>query len=505
MQSPGKQPPSWLSAALAGIVAALVALGVAELVVATNSVFRSPVVSVGNRVIDLAPPGLKDFAIETFGTNDKLALLIGIGILLLGYAALVGVLTFRRRLAWGVLGVALFGAIGAAAAVTEGVALSSLPSVAGALAGIAVLWFLHRGWQGGTEASESRRRLLAGLGASALLAGGAGAAGLLLQRRFAIDPSAGVLPQVRRPLPPVPETVSFDIAGLVPFVTPNEDFYRIDTALTIPQIAPQDYALRIFGMVEREVTFTYEDLLNRPQVEADITLTCVSNEIGGRLVGNARWQGVVLADLLAEARPAAGADQIVGRSYDDYTCGFPTAVLADERPALVALGMNGDPLPAVHGYPARLVVAGLYGYVSATKWLREIELTTFDAFDHYWVERGWATEAPIKTQSRIDTPSAFAELPAGRHIIAGVAWAQTRGIEAVEVSIDGGEWQEAELAEALTDTTWRQWRLPWDVTSGRHTITVRATDGTGATQPEERTRPIPDGATGWHQVVVMGQ
>ncbi|MFN2487296.1 MAG: molybdopterin-dependent oxidoreductase, partial [Acidimicrobiia bacterium] len=256
--------------------------------------------------------------------------------------------------------------------------------------------------------------------------------------------------------------------------------------------------------VEREVTLSYQDLLSRPQVEADITLTCVSNEVGGRLVGNARWQGVLLAGVLSEAGIQVGADQIVGRSEDNYTCGFPVSALDDGRPAMIALGMNGDPLPAVHGYPARLVVPGLYGYVSATKWLTEIEITTFAAFDHYWVPRGWAAQAPIKTQSRIDTPAALATLPLGQQMTAGVAWAQTRGIQKVELSIDGGEWQEAELAEEVANTTWRQWRLPWEVTSGRHTLTVRATDATGETQPEERTRPIPDGASGWHQVVVMG-
>ncbi|CAN5328239.1 sulfite oxidase [soil metagenome] len=492
-------------AALAGIVAGITALGFAELVTAMNSTFVSPVVSVGDRVIDFAPPWLKDTAISLFGTNDKLALLIGIAALVLAYAATVGVLAFRRNLAWGLIGIGLFGAIGAAAAVAEGEVLSSLPSVGGALAGMAVLWFLHRGWQGGSEVSESRRHLLAGLGASALLAGGFGATGVFLGRRFAIDPSSGVLPPVRQALAPIPSGTGFDVPGLASFVTTNEDFYRIDTALTVPQIAAADYSLKIFGMVDREVVLTYQDLLNLPQVEADITLTCVSNEVGGRLVGNARWQGVLLSDVLAQAGIQSGADQIVGRSFDGYTCGFPTAALEDGREALIALGMNGDPLPAVHGYPVRLVVPGLYGYVSGTKWLEEIELTTFAAFDQYWVPRGWAAEAPIKTSSRIDTPAAFTALPPGKQMIAGVAWAQTRGIETVEVSIDDGPWQLAELAEELNNTTWRQWRLEWDVTPGRHTITVRSTDTTGALQVEERARPMPDGATGWHQIVVTGQ
>ena len=504
MLSAEAQSLSRTLAAAAGVVSGLAALGVAEVVSSANSTFESPVISVGNRAIDFAPSGLKEFAISVFGTNDKIALLTGIGVLLLGYSALIGVLAFRRSLYWGLLGIGIFGAIGAAAAVSEGEILSSLPSVVGALAGMAVLWFLHQRWQGGPEVSESRRQLLAGLGASALLAGGLGATGLVLGGRFRVDPATGTLPLVSDPLPPIPEAAGFDTAGLASFVTTNQDFYRIDTALTIPQIAADDYTLRIFGMVEREVTLSYQDLLDRPQVEADITLTCVSNEVGGRLVGNARWQGVLLADVLADAGIQSGADQIVGRSYDDYTCGFPVSALDDGRQATIALGMNGDPLPAVHGYPARLVVPGLYGYVSATKWLTEIEITTFAALDHYWVPRGWAVQAPIKTQSRIDTPAALATLPVGQQMIAGVAWAQTRGIEKVELSIDGGEWQEAELAEEVANTTWRQWRLPWEVTSSRHTLTVRATDATGETQPEERTRPIPDGASGWHQVVVMG-
>ncbi len=498
-------PTSRPFAAAAGIVSGLAALGAAELVTAADSRFESPVISVGNRFIDFTPAWLKDLAISAFGTNDKIALLAGIGLLLLVYSALVGILAFRRRFVWGLIGIGLFGVIGAAAAISEGEVLSSLPSVAAALAGIAVLWFLHQRWQRGAEVSESRRQLLAGLGASALLAGGLGATGLLLGRRFQIDPSSGTLPPVRRSLPPIPPSTGYDIPGLSSFVTTNEDFYRIDTALNIPQIAADDYSLRIFGMVDREIVLSYQDLLNRPQVEADITMTCVSNEVGGRLVGNARWQGVLLAELLAEAGIQAGADQIVGRSYDDYTCGFPTTILEDGRQALLALGMNGDPLPEVHGYPARLVVPGLYGYVSATKWLKEIEITTFAAFDQYWVPRGWAAQAPIKTQSRIDTPAALATLPVGLHMVAGVAWAQTRGIEKVEVSIDGGDWQEAELADELNLTTWRQWRLPWEVTEGRHSITVRATDASGTTQTEERARPMPDGATGWHQIVVIGQ
>ncbi|MEQ9163154.1 MAG: molybdopterin-dependent oxidoreductase, partial [Ilumatobacter fluminis] len=262
------------------------------------------------------------------------------------------------------------------------------------------------------------------------------------------------------------------------------------------------WTLRITGMVDEEIELTYDELLQREIVEADITLSCVSNEIGGNLLGNARWTGVRLDDLLAEAGIAADADQIVGRSVDGYTCGFPTAAL-DGRNALVAVAMNGEPLPLEHGYPARLIVPGLYGYVSATKWLEEIELTRFDAFDQYWVERGWVEDAPIKTQSRIDTPRGLQTVQAGTVPIAGAAWAQTRGIERVEIQIDDGEWVEARLADPLNDVTWRQWSYAWEATPGRHDIRVRATDGTGAIQTDERTEPFPSGATGRHQIVVM--
>jgi DMSO/TMAO reductase YedYZ molybdopterin-dependent catalytic subunit len=286
-------------------------------------------------------------------------------------------------------------------------------------------------------------------------------------------------------------------------VTPNADFYRIDTALTAPQVRTEDYSLRIHGMVDDELELSYADLLARPMIERDITLTCVSNEVGGRYVGNARWLGTPLADLLAEVGVRSGADQLVGRSVDGYACGFPVEDALDGRDALVVVGMNGEPLPIEHGFPVRLVVPGLYGYVSATKWLTEIELTTFADFDHYWVRRGWAQRAPIKLMSRIDTPRGLGKVTAGTVPIAGVAWAQTIGIGAVEVRIDDGGWRPAQLGDVTTKDTWRQWLLPWEATAGRHTITVRATDANGAIQTDERAEPIPDGASGLHQIVVI--
>ena len=494
-------------AAAVGVLAATTAIGVAELVAAFGRSLRNPLFDVGDRVIDAAPSWLKDFAISVFGTNDKIALLAGISILLAVFAATIGVLALRRRFAYGIGGIAVFGLIGAASAVAgpEG-PIAVLPSVLGSLAGLGVLaWFDGGLTSLGFEEDAGRRVFLTQIGLGFAGAMTAGIGGRFLSGRlFPVNTDGTSLPAVANPLPELPESVDFGIDGLAPFQTPNADFYRIDTALSVPRIDPSTYQLRIHGMVENELTLSYEDLVRRPQIESDITLTCVSNEVGGRLVGNARWQGIPLDALLAEAGVDPSADQVVGRSVDDYTCGFPVEAATDGRDALVAIGMNGEPLPLEHGFPVRLVVPGLYGYVSATKWLTEIELTTFDAFDQYWVPRGWAERAPIKISSRIDTPGAFANV-SGDVVIAGVAWAQTRGIESVEVRIDDGSWQEAELAAPLNDTTWRQWKLPWTATPGRHTITCRATDATGETQTEQRSRPMPDGSTGWHSVVVMGE
>ena len=304
------------------------------------------------------------------------------------------------------------------------------------------------------------------------------------------------------PLPPLPAGTELGTPGLTPFVTPNADFYRIDTALSAPQVPTDDWVLRVTGMVDNELELTYDDLLARDLIERDITLTCVSNEVGGRLAGTARWLGTRLDDLLSEAGVHEGADQIVGRSVDGYTCGFPVSAAMDGRDALVAVAMNGEPLPIEHGFPARLIVPGLYGYVSATKWLTEIEVTTFAGHDHYWARRGWATEAPIKLFSRIDTPKGLARVAAGTVAVAGVAWRQTVGVTAVEVQIDDGDWQPTELGEVPSADTWVQWRLGWEATPGRHTLRVRAIDAEGDVQTADRAEPIPDGASGHHQIVV---
>ena len=296
---------------------------------------------------------------------------------------------------------------------------------------------------------------------------------------------------------------NFDyIAGIVPLITPNEDFYLIDTALSYPQVDPADWSLRIHGMVNREVEISFDELLDLGLVQEQVTLSCVSNKVGGGLVGNAEWVGVPLATVLDQAGIQPGATQIVGRSVDRWTAGFPTEVALDGRVAMVAVQMNGEPLPISHGFPARLVVAGLYGYVSATKWLSDIELTTWEAFDGYWIPRGWSKEGPIKTQSRIDVPRRDSTIDPGPTAIAGVAWAPTRAIERVEVQVDEEPWVEAELSRETTTNSWRQWMVTWNATPGEHQVRVRATDGTGTTQTSERSDPAPDGATGWHTIQV---
>ena len=521
---PAPTRPSRTFAVIAGLVTAGIALAVAELVAGLDRRWRSPVLDVGDRVIDAAPPIVKEFAVDTFGTNDKPVLLIGIGALLAIYAGIVGVIALRHRLVAGVIGIGLFGVVGVWAASSRRAAAPwhvVLPSVVGTFAGIGALMLVHRslhtqqptpatsGDDDGRHAASGRRQFLqrAGtlLAALSLGAAAVAAAGRRLGQRFtAAESRAAVrLPRPVRQLDPLPAGAQVDAASMTPFVTPNADFYRVDTALTAPQVRTEDYTLRVTGMVEHELSLSYDDLLRRVLIERDITLTCVSNEVGGQYVGNARWLGTRLAELLREAGVRQRADQVVGRSVDGWACGFPLTDALDGRDAMIAVGMNGEPLPIEHGFPARLIVPGLYGFVSATKWVTEIELTTFAEFDHYWLRRGWAQKAPIKLMSRIDTPRGLAQVAAGTVPIAGVAWAQTIGIGAVEVRIDDGPWQRARLGDVTTKDTWRQWLLPWEATAGRHTITVRATHANGAIQTEERAEPIPDGASGLHTIVVI--
>lgn len=501
---------------------AALALGLAELLAALLRRV-SPVVSVGNRVVDNVPVAVKDLAIDLFGTNDKIALIAGTLVLLAVFAAGIGWWAQRRRLA-GVVGIGAFGVLGALAALGDvgATARSAVPSLVGAIAAAVTLdVILHRprpavvGVAVNTAAVNTvavnttmpmaRRSFVVGLGAVTGLAAASGGAGRLLRRRLSVAASRArlLLPAAASPAAPMPSGMEAEVAGLTPFLTSNDDFYRIDTALTVPQVDPDEWRLEITGMVERELSFSLAEILDRALVERVITLVCVSNEVGGTLAGTARWLGVPLRELLEEAGVQAGADQLVSRSVDGYTAGSPLADVLDGRDALLAVGMNGEPLPTAHGFPARLIVPGLYGYVSATKWVTKLEVTRFADFDAYWVPRGYARKAPVKTFSRIDTPKGLARVPAGKTAVAGVAWATHRGISKVEVRIDDGPWTAASLSPAGNDDTWRQWLLEWDATSGRHTITCRATDGVGERQDEQRRAPLPDGATGWHQTVVL--
>ncbi len=515
--------------AVAGIVAGAAGLAAAEVVVGAVGNLRSPIIGVGDKAIDLVPVPLKDFAIRTFGTNDKIALLAGIFAAIALFAIVLGVVA-RKRFIVAVVGFVGFGAIGALAALSgrTGSARDVIPSLVAAAVALLIfrvftMFAGSRGRAAGEPgegfdattaadpdasplADHNRRGFLKLSGALAAVTLGTAAFGRRLQNSSSAIASRvkSGLARPERPLPAAPATVSAEaLVEATPFFTPNKDFYRIDTALVVPKIDASTWKLTIKGMVDQEATYTYEDLLNRTLVERDITLTCVSNEVGGILMGNARWVGVPLRELLDEAGMSPKASQIVGRSVDGWSSGFPTEAVTDGRDTLVALSMNGEPLPFSHGFPARLIVPGLYGYVSATKWLTEIEVTTMDAFDSYWVPRGYAKEAPIKMASRIDVPRGLATVPAGRTAIAGIAWAQRTGISKVEIQIDGGEWVEAELADEQSIDTWRQWSYAWDAPSGRHDIAVRATDNDGNLQIEDRVAPLPNGATGWHSIIVL--
>ncbi|MDQ1670588.1 MAG: hypothetical protein QOE40_2649 [Actinomycetota bacterium] len=500
--------------ALAGLIAAGVALGVAELVSAFIDPKSSPVVAVGGSVIDATPQWLKQFAIEQFGTNDKPVLIGSIVVVLVLLALLTGTLAVRRP-AVGLAGVAVLGAVGAVAATTRpaAAALAFLPSVVGALVGAVALLMLLRTLRtptaGAVPSSQAvsgfdRRAFLASSLGAVAVAGVAGGVGRMVSAGsdVAASRAAVTLPRPVSPARTVPADAELGVDGLSSFRTPSKGFYRVDTALIVPQVSAETWKLRVHGMVDREIELTFDQLLQRGLIERDITLTCVSNEVGGPYVGSARWLGAPLADLLREAGVHKAADQIVSKSTDGMTIGTPTAVIMDGRDAMLAVGMNGKPLPAEHGFPVRMVVPGLYGYVSATKWLVDIEATTFADNRPYWVKRGWAVKAPIKTMSRIDTPRPLGRLTAGKVPVAGVAWAQHRGISKVEVRVDGGRWNNARLAGVPTADTWLQWVWDWEATPGQHTLEVRATDRTGAIQPEKRANPFPSGASGWHSTVV---
>ncbi|WP_243725378.1 molybdopterin-dependent oxidoreductase [Actinomadura rubrisoli] len=494
--------------ALIGLLAGAAALGVAELAAAFTGPRSAPLIAVGGTAVDLTPEWLKDFAIRTFGTHDKQVLLGTVAAGAVVCAALIGVLARRHRVpASG--GLALLGLAGVAAALTRPstTAVAAVPALAGTAAGVAALLLLSARAARAAAAHRAcgdRRGFLFGAGGTVLVAALSGTAGRLLAGRRSV---AGARRNLRLPAPsspaaPLPAGAGLRVPGVTPFVPPGRDFYRVDTALVLPQVDPGTWTLRVHGMVDRPFEITFDELLRLPLLERDITLTCVSNEVGGPYAGHARWLGASLPELLRRAGVRSGADQVLSRSADGFTASTPIETVMDGRDALLAVGMNGEPLPIAHGFPARLVVPGLFGYVSATKWVVDLKVTRFADDRAYWTRRGWADHAPVHTMARIDVPGALKRVRAGWVPVAGVAWAQHRGIAAVEVRVDGGPWRRAHLAPVPNTDTWRQWFLEWDAAPGTHRLEARATDATGAVQTERRADPYPSGATGWHSVVV---
>jgi DMSO/TMAO reductase YedYZ molybdopterin-dependent catalytic subunit len=502
-----------IRAAIAGVVATATALGASELLAGLLPGATSLIASVGQVAIDLQPPGAKDVVVTLFGTNDKLALELFVVFVALVFGAILG-LVARRWYLVAVGAFIAFGVVGFVAALGDPLANPAIAAVVSAVSVGAALWVL--GWllpiSGPASASQptaempdwSRRSFLvrsAAVGVGSLALGVVGR-NLLERQRVPPVSNGPSVPPASVIVPPVSadQDLSTTITGLTPIVMPNDRFYRIDTALLTPSVSTDGWTLRIFGMVDRETTLTWDELINLPMFEQYTTISCVSNEVGGNLVGNAKWTGVRLREVLDMAGVQSSASQLVGRSVDGWTAGMPTAWVMDPtREPMIALKMNDEPLPPNHGYPARLIVPGLYGYVSATKWLKELELTTLDAFNGYWVPLGWAKEAPILTQSRIDTP--HGGVHPGQVAIAGIAWAPDRGISRVEVAIDG-VWRDARMSTPISDATWVQWVADWAAEPGSHTISVRATDGTGVVQEEIPSPPAPDGARGWHTIAI---
>jgi DMSO/TMAO reductase YedYZ molybdopterin-dependent catalytic subunit len=537
---------------IAGLLAALLAVGVGQFFAGITVPDASPVVAVGEASIDQTPPAVKNFAISAFGSNDKTVLVAGILAVLAIFAAVVGALAVRR-LWYGMVGLACFAALGLAAALTRPTASPSyaVPTLAGAAAAAVALALLVRaaapavasgrspgqlppaGWAGGPDDAEQdwaaqgpsgfpatarrsgparppagseppRRSFLVAGSAVAGTAAVAYLGGRLISERTSVARAeAGLrVPRPVHPAPPLPAGSDLRIPGLSPFITPNGSFYRVDTAIVLPEIPPSSWQLRVHGMVAREITLTFDELIRRPLTADYITLTCVSNPVAGPYVGNALWVGASVASLLRQAGVRAGADQLLCTSADGFTSGTPLQTVMDGRDAMLAVAMNGTALPVAHGFPVRMVVPGLYGYVSACKWITDIEVTTYSSNVAYWAQRGWDAQAPIKTESRIDVPTGSNTLKAGPTRVAGVAWAQHKGIAAVEVQVDKGPWHEARLAAVPDIDCWRQWVWDWDATPGTHTIQARATDVTGYTQTPLQEPPEPNGASGYPSVSV---
>jgi DMSO/TMAO reductase YedYZ molybdopterin-dependent catalytic subunit len=509
MDTSARKRSSW-----AGAAGVAVALGLTELFAGLSSSIPSAISAIGAIIVDITPGWLESFAISTFGTADKAVLAVGIFVVALLFGWFLGRASWRSPVPI-IIGFTLFAGLGIAAQLAEAGSEAAVVVVTTLIAaGIGLLvWYGIKEWTAPRESeitdgdvpSIDRRRLLVAVGAAATVTVITLSIGRSrIRSRAQAQIAALELPEpIEIAADPTSEN-DFDLRLVPPIVVSNLTFYRIDSALVVPTVDSEEWTLTVKGMVDNEITLTYQDLMGLPLIERYATLACVSNEVGDNLVGNALWTGVPLIDVLDLAGVHEGADQLASRSIDGWTAGFPTELAYDGREPLIAVGMNREVLPANHGFPARLVVPGLYGYVSATKWLTEIELTTWDAFDGYWIPRGWAKEGPIKTQSRIDRPKNGNHIELGSYTFGGVAWAPTIGIERVEVQIDEGPWSEAELTVPLSKNSWVQWAFEAEVDAGPHTMRVRATDGTGETQPEDRVRPKPDGAEGWHMIRFVG-
>ncbi|WP_328527412.1 molybdopterin-dependent oxidoreductase [Nocardioides sp. NBC_00368] len=501
-----------LAHAAAGVLAGAVGMSVAHLTAALLTPASSPALAVSTAVIDATPTPVKEWAVRELGSADKPILIGSVLLVTIAFAAVIGVIA-RRRLRLGVGLIAGLVVLAGAAVVRQPLfeITDLVPTLVALVLGPAVLVLLTRALtadaapshrrEAPDEGAATRRSVLIGFGALALLSAAAATGGQLIVRsRTALADL--MLPRVRDPLPALPAGLEETHQGISRFITRNRDFYRVDTKLAVPIVDQNSWSLTIDGDVDRELTFSYDDLRERENVEHDITLTCVSNEVGGKLVGAARWTGVPLQDLLEEAGVGKNADQILSTDVEGFTISTPLEAALDGRNAMVALGMNGEVLPRVHGFPARLVVPGLYGYVGATKWVTKLTLTRYDEATAYWTDRDWAVDAPIKLSSRIDTPRPLSNISAGRTVIGGVAWAQHHGVAKVDVRIDGGRWQPAELGPDAGIDYWRQWFLPWDAEPGSHQLAVRVTDRDGTVQSDERAAPFPDGSSGIQQIVV---
>ncbi|WP_418057334.1 molybdopterin-dependent oxidoreductase [Pimelobacter simplex] len=494
-----------------GVLATLVGIGLAHLVAALTHPASSPVLAVGSAVIDLTPTPLKEWAIRQFGTADKVVLVGSVLVGVLVLAAVAGVLA-RRRLAVGAgVLVALVGvAVVAVLSRPEAGALDLLPSLVAAVTGPVALALLARADRAAREGrragrgAEGRRALLLTAGVLGVLALAGGVAGRFVSS-LRLRPEDVTLPRPADPAPPLPRGLDDQVPGITPFRTPTGDFYRVDTRLDVPVVGTDDWTLTIDGDVDRKVTMRFDELLAMPMIERDITLTCVSNSVGGPYVGAARWLGVPLRDVLDRAGiGSTKADQILSTDVDGMTISTPLDLALDGRDAILAVGMNGKALPREHGFPVRMVIPGLYGFISATKWITRLTLTTYAERDAYWTERGWATDAPIKISARIDTPRALAALDPGDVVIGGVAWAQERGgVAGVQVRIDGGGWVDAQLGPSGGDDYWRQWFYRWKADGGSHRIAARARSGDGEPQTAVRAEPFPDGASGLHELIVQ--